>query len=90
MGKDTAVVTRLHGSVRVASPVRTGLSVDVRLRIPVVHVLTRGRIGASLGILVLGWALRRDGGVYWNITVRFHLLRVLLGILMGSAILKIQ
>lgn len=90
--KDASVVAWGDGRVvSVASPVGAGLGVDVvSLRVAVGHILCGRGVRACLWVRVLRWALRRDRGVYWNITVRFDLLGILLGILMGSAILKIQ
>lgn len=85
------VVVRSDGSVTaVASPVRTRLLVHALLSIVrgVVSAVSvqAGRVG------VLGWALRRDGGVYGYIRVRLEMLGIILGFRMGciSSILKIQ
>lgn len=88
MSKD--VVVGGYRSMCVACPIRTALSVDTWMAICVGHVWASRAIRTRLGVLVLSGALRRDGRVYGNITVRLDMLGILLGILMGSAILKIQ
>lgn len=88
------VVGRNWGVSSVASPVRRTLlrrlCVDLRMAIGMCHVRGVGAVRTGLGVLIRGGAVSRYVWVYGNITVRFDMLGILLGILMGGAILKIQ
>lgn len=84
------VVVGSYWSVSITGPVRSALGVNAWVTVCVCHIWASRAVGARLGILVLSRALRRDGRVYGNITVRLDMLGIVLGILMGSAILKIQ
>lgn len=92
--KDTVVVRSDGGVGAVTGPVRTGLRVHGTWVTVVLAHVSRGAVRARLRVgSVLGWALRRDRGVYGYIRVRLELLGIFMGILMGrigGAILKIQ
>lgn len=91
--KDTMVVRGDGGVGAVTGPVRTRLLVHSTWVTVVLGHVSRSAVRARLRVGgVLGWALRRDRGVYGYITVRLDLLGIFMGILMGriGAILKIQ